>query len=90
MLRSEEQRLGTKNFSSLLRNNKFNKSLLACSIETIYFAYNQRDILDIQGIIALLDLSAYDLSKVIESFVMHSSSVSGTLLTKYHDATMEI
>lgn len=83
MLRSEEQRLGTKDFSSLLRNNKFNKSLLACSIETIYFAYNQRDILDIQGIITLLDLSAYDLSKVIESFVMHSSTLSRIMMRHF-------
>lgn len=48
-------------------------------MEIVYFAYNQCDILEIRDILEFLELEAYDLSRVIESFVMNSTVVSCNL-----------
>jgi hypothetical protein len=75
MLLGEEQRLGQRDFSTLLNNENFNKSLIVCSIETILFSYNCKDTLVFQDLLQLFDLQAFDFCKIIESFVLHNTWV---------------
>ncbi|XP_054837838.1 retinoblastoma-associated protein isoform X2 [Eublepharis macularius] len=81
ILKSEEKRLSIHNFSKLLNNSIFHVSLLACALEVVMATYgtprsaslNDRMIvetdLSFPWIINVLDLKAFDLYKVIESFI---------------------
>ncbi|XP_077172720.1 retinoblastoma-associated protein isoform X2 [Paroedura picta] len=81
ILKSEEKRLSIHNFSKLLNNNIFHISLLACALEVVMATYGtQRNAslsdrtsmetdLSFPWIINILDLKAFDLYKVIESFI---------------------
>jgi len=75
MLLGEEQRLGKTDFSTLLNNENFNRSLIVCSIETILFAYNCKDTLIFKDLLKLFELQPFDFCKIIESFILHNSWV---------------
>ncbi|XP_061463572.1 retinoblastoma-associated protein isoform X2 [Rhineura floridana] len=81
ILMSEEKRLSIHNFSKLLNTNIFHTSLLACALEVVIATYgtsrsasqsdsmNMETDLSFPWIINILDLKAFDLYKVIESFI---------------------
>jgi hypothetical protein len=76
MLIGEEVRLNTSDFSILLNNENFNKSLVLCAAETVLFAYNRPEVINSIDLMKLLNLEAFELSKVIESFVVHCTWLS--------------
>ncbi|XP_038051162.1 retinoblastoma-associated protein-like isoform X2 [Patiria miniata] len=80
MLRREEERLSTKDFSSLLLSDPFHKSLLACALEVVNvtYEYSPNEFSSMPGnasrllfpwILNVFSLKAYDFGKVLESFV---------------------
>ncbi|XP_060087784.1 retinoblastoma-associated protein [Heteronotia binoei] len=81
ILKSEEKRLSIHNFSKLLNNSIFHISLLACALEVVMATYgtprntslNDHTVMETDlsfpWIINILDLKAFDLYKVIESFI---------------------
>ncbi|NWT31879.1 RB protein, partial [Cardinalis cardinalis] len=79
MLKSEEERLSVQNFSKLLNDNIFHTSLLACAVEVVMATYgrnaSQSDStsaetdLSFPWILNVFDLKAFDIYKVIESFI---------------------
>eukprot|EP01080_Neovahlkampfia_damariscottae_P001516 gene1516-12642_t len=87
MLLGEEHRLGQTDFSTLLNNENFNRSLIVCSIETILFAYNCKDTVVFQDLLNTFDLQAFDFCKIIESFVLHNAWMSSSF--KRHFRTIE-
>lgn len=75
-LAAEETRLHQKDFSALLKNDKFNKALIACSIQTLFFVYNYRDVMELHELLKHLNIQAYDFVKVIENFVVNATWMS--------------
>nr|XP_020670607.1 retinoblastoma-associated protein [Pogona vitticeps] len=92
ILKSEEKRLSIHNFSKLLNNKIFHTSLLACSLEVVMATYGtsrsasqldnanmERD-LSFPWIINVLNLKAFDLYKVIESFIKAEPSLTREMI----------
>ncbi|XP_033637710.1 retinoblastoma-associated protein-like [Asterias rubens] len=80
MLKREEERLSTKDFSSLLHSDLFHKSLLACALEVVNvtYEYSPSEFSAMPGsasrllfpwLLDVFSLTAYDFSKVLESFM---------------------
>ncbi|XP_077987637.1 retinoblastoma-associated protein-like [Glandiceps talaboti] len=77
MLKSEEERLSMTDFSTLLHNDTFHKSLLAASVEVVMVTYgatwNSALSIDSEitfpGILNVFCLKGFDFYKVLESFV---------------------
>ncbi|KAF7697086.1 retinoblastoma-associated protein [Silurus meridionalis] len=80
MLKSEEKRLSVQNFSTLLNNDAFHSSLLACALEVVlatYVGYSLKNggsespemNLCFPWILDVFQLHAFDFYKVIESFI---------------------
>ncbi|XP_013404180.1 retinoblastoma-associated protein-like, partial [Lingula anatina] len=78
MLKAEEDRLSRADFSTLLNNDTFHKSLLACAVEVVMAAYAST----VPGnatpsstdtafpwVLAVFGLQAYNFHKVLESFI---------------------
>ncbi|XP_060640827.2 retinoblastoma-associated protein [Anolis sagrei] len=92
ILKSEEKRLSIHNFSKLLNNNIFHASLLACSLEVVLATYgtstnasqgdsvNMETNLSFPWIINILGLKAFDLYKVIESFIKAEPSLTREMI----------
>ncbi|XP_066488547.1 retinoblastoma-associated protein isoform X2 [Tiliqua scincoides] len=90
ILKSEEKRLSVHNFSKLLNNNIFHTSLMACSLEVVMATYgrtasqsdivNMETVLSFPWIINVLDLKAFDLYKVIESFIKAEPSLTKEMI----------
>ncbi|KAL8173222.1 UNVERIFIED_CONTAM: Retinoblastoma-associated protein [Gekko kuhli] len=92
ILKSEEKRLSIHNFSKLLNNNTFHISLLACALEVVMATYgtprnaslNDHTIMETDlsfpWIINILDLKAFDLYKVIESFIKAEPSLTREMI----------
>uniref|UniRef100_A0A674N1N0 Retinoblastoma 1 n=1 Tax=Takifugu rubripes TaxID=31033 RepID=A0A674N1N0_TAKRU len=74
MLKSEEKRLSVQNFSKLLNDSTFHTSLLACALEVVMFI----DPLNMcfPWILDVVELTAFDFYKVIESFIKADPTLS--------------
>eukprot|EP01117_Protostelium_nocturnum_P014894 TRINITY_DN5718_c0_g1_i4.p1 TRINITY_DN5718_c0_g1~~TRINITY_DN5718_c0_g1_i4.p1 ORF type:complete len:886 (+),score=280.19 TRINITY_DN5718_c0_g1_i4:164-2821(+) len=68
LLVSEESRLKSDNFSSLLNHGSFHQSLLACCFEIVAFIY-KLDRLQFPSIINRFGLLAFEYCKIIENVV---------------------
>ncbi|KAL0482943.1 hypothetical protein AKO1_014089 [Acrasis kona] len=73
MLQGEEKRLKEQNFTTLLTNENFHKSHIICSVETVLFAFNMRDLISFPDLLKLFKLQAFELSIIIESYVQHAT-----------------
>lgn len=91
MLKSEEKRLSVQNFSKLLNDSTFHTSLLACSLEVVMATYEESSFknggsdqtgsnLCFPWILNVLDLSAFDFYKVIESFIKAEPTLSKDII----------
>ncbi|XP_069737494.1 retinoblastoma-associated protein [Phaenicophaeus curvirostris] len=90
MLKSEEVRLSVQNFSKLLNDNMFHKSLLACAVEVIMATYSRNASqsdgtsaetdLSFPWILNVFDLKAFDFYKVIESFIKAEPSLTREMI----------
>ncbi|XP_044287727.1 retinoblastoma-associated protein isoform X3 [Varanus komodoensis] len=92
ILKSEEKRLSIHNFSKLLNNGIFHTSLLACALEVVIATYGisrntsqsnnmtMETDLSFPWIINILDLKAFDLYKVIESFIKVEPSLTREMI----------
>ncbi|KAK2828493.1 hypothetical protein Q5P01_019527 [Channa striata] len=85
MLKSEEKRLSVQNFSKLLNDSTFHKSLLACALEVVMATYGESSFkaggynsgsgdpaetdVCFPWILDVFNLAAFDFYKVIESFI---------------------
>ncbi|EFC40770.1 retinoblastoma protein [Naegleria gruberi] len=84
MLQGEEKRLsGTANFSTLLTNENFHRSLTICSIECVSFAYNSKDTIDLQVLLNEFVLEPFELSIVLESFVQNATWLNSALKRQF-------
>ncbi|XP_078693242.1 retinoblastoma-associated protein-like [Branchiostoma floridae x Branchiostoma belcheri] len=82
MLKMEEQRLNTSDFSNLLNKDTFHRSLLACSVEVIMTTYGvcwtpmlytmatTDTNTSFPWILDVFELKAYDFFKVLETFIL--------------------
>ncbi|XP_007563188.1 retinoblastoma-associated protein [Poecilia formosa] len=91
MLKSEEKRLSVQNFSKLLNDSTFHTSLLACSLEVVMATYEESSFknggsdqtgtnLCFPWILNVLNLSAFDFYKVIESFIKAEPTLSKDII----------
>uniref|UniRef100_M4A7D6 Retinoblastoma-associated protein n=1 Tax=Xiphophorus maculatus TaxID=8083 RepID=M4A7D6_XIPMA len=91
MLKSEEKRLSVQNFSKLLNDFTFHTSLLACSLEVVMATYEGSSFknggsdqtgtnLCFPWILNVLNLSAFDFYKVIESFIKAEPTLSKDII----------
>uniref|UniRef100_A0A3B5MA38 Uncharacterized protein n=1 Tax=Xiphophorus couchianus TaxID=32473 RepID=A0A3B5MA38_9TELE len=91
MLKSEEKRLSVQNFSKLLNDSTFHTSLLACSLEVVMATYEGSSFknggsdqtgtnLCFPWILNVLNLSAFDFYKVIESFIKAEPTLSKDII----------
>ncbi|XP_071407369.1 retinoblastoma-associated protein isoform X3 [Pithys albifrons albifrons] len=90
MLKSEEERLSVQNFSTLLNDNIFHTSLLACAVEVVMATYGRNASqsdgtsaetdLSFPWILNVFDLKAFDLYKVIESFIKAEPSLTREMI----------
>jgi len=78
MLRAERNNVGVQDFSTLLHNDIFHRSLLAMCLETVIFSYRVV-YLSFPFILAHCDLHPFDLSKVILNFVTHERTCPPSL-----------
>ncbi|XP_067848675.1 retinoblastoma-associated protein isoform X2 [Heptranchias perlo] len=81
MLKSEEERLSVHNFSKLLNDATFHRSLLACAVEVVMTTYGTTWSITLKSgiqvetdlsfpwILRVFDIKAYEFYKVIESFI---------------------
>ncbi|KAM4546496.1 retinoblastoma-associated protein [Fundulus diaphanus] len=91
MLKSEEKRLSVQNFSKLLNDSTFHTSLLACSLEVVMATYEESSFRNGGGdqtgtnlcfpwILDVLNLTAFDFYKVIESFIKVEPTLSKDII----------
>ncbi|XP_033127036.1 retinoblastoma-associated protein-like [Anneissia japonica] len=88
MLTSEAERLKQTNFSKLLCNETFHKSLLACSLEVVLLTYgtllspslnnlsNYECSVSFPWILGVFKIEAYDFCKVIETFLKEETKLT--------------
>ncbi|CAN6464487.1 unnamed protein product [Victoria cruziana] len=74
MCRAESQILQTSNLTSLLTNERFHRCMLACSAELV-LATHKTVTMMFPAVLERTGITAFDLSKVIESFVRHEESL---------------
>ncbi|RZC59504.1 hypothetical protein C5167_006801 [Papaver somniferum] len=74
MCRVEAQILHVSNLSSLLTNERFHRCMLACSAELV-FATHKTVIMLFPAVLERTGITAFDLSKVIESFVRNEETL---------------
>nr|CAG4711370.1 unnamed protein product [Naegleria fowleri] len=80
MLQAEEKRLGgATNFSNLLTNENFHRSLIVCAVECIAFGYNSKDSIGLVDLLNHFALEPFELSIVIESFVQNATWLNSAL-----------
>ncbi|XP_064126200.1 retinoblastoma-associated protein isoform X5 [Loxodonta africana] len=88
MLKSEEERLSIQNFSKLLNDNIFHKSLLACALEVVMATYSRSTSQNLDSgtdlsfpwILNVLNLKAFDFYKVIESFIKAEANLTREMI----------
>uniref|UniRef100_A0A674NAD1 Retinoblastoma-associated protein n=1 Tax=Takifugu rubripes TaxID=31033 RepID=A0A674NAD1_TAKRU len=92
MLKSEEKRLSVQNFSKLLNDSTFHTSLLACALEVVMATYGGSSFktggynqgggdaternMCFPWILDVVELTAFDFYKVIESFIKADPTLS--------------
>ncbi|KAG0500259.1 hypothetical protein HPP92_000331 [Vanilla planifolia] len=74
MCRAESQKLNGGNLTSLLTNERFHRCLLACSAELV-LATHKTVTMMFPAVLERTGITAFDLSKVIESFVRHEETL---------------
>ncbi|ONK72119.1 uncharacterized protein A4U43_C04F15940 [Asparagus officinalis] len=74
MCRAESQVLNCKNLTSLLTNERFHRCMLACSAELV-LATHKTVTMMFPAVLERTGITAFDLSKVIESFVRHEETL---------------
>lgn len=72
--RAEAQILNGNNLTSLLSNERFHRCMLACSAELV-LATHKTITLMFPAVLERAGITAFDLSKVIESFVRHEETL---------------
>lgn len=87
LLRAEEQRLGAThggNFSVLLANERFHRSLLWCATEIVFYSY-RTDRAFYPSNMSLVGVTPLDLIKVIESVVRFVKELSSVIVRRLSD-----
>lgn len=74
MCRAESNRLRSRNLTSLLTNERFHRCMLACSSELV-LATHKTVTMMFPAVLERSGITAFDLSKVIESFVRHEETL---------------
>ncbi|XP_074286888.1 retinoblastoma-related protein-like [Silene latifolia] len=74
MCTAEAQMLHAKNLTSLLTNERFHRCMLACSAELVLATHKAVTML-FPAVLEKTGITAFDLSKVIESFIRHENSL---------------
>ncbi|CAM6084448.1 unnamed protein product [Calypogeia fissa] len=86
MCRAESQRLANKNLTALLTNERFHRCMIACSAELVFYTHKTVT-MTFPAVLEPTGITAFDLSKVIESFVRHEETLPREL--KRHLNSME-
>eukprot|EP00250_Pteridium_aquilinum_P015746 c22740_g1_i1 orf=465-3686(-) len=74
MCQAESQRLHCENLSALLVNERFHRCMLACSAELVLATYKTVS-LNFPAVLEPTGITAFDVWKVIESFVRHEDTL---------------
>ncbi|XP_057866416.2 retinoblastoma-related protein isoform X2 [Cryptomeria japonica] len=74
MCRAESERLCSSNLTSLLTNEIFHRCMLACSAELVLETHKTVTVM-FPAVLEAAGITAYDFSKVIESFVRHEETL---------------
>eukprot|EP00249_Psilotum_nudum_P024606 c29235_g1_i5 orf=213-3407(+) len=74
MCRAESHRLQCNNLTALLTNERFHHCMLACSAELV-LATHKTVTMNFPSVLEPAGITAFDLSKVIESFVRHEETL---------------
>ncbi|KAL0717054.1 hypothetical protein Bca4012_066376 [Brassica carinata] len=74
MCRAEAQILHATNLNSLLTNERFHRCMLACSAELVLATHRSITML-FPAVLERTGITAFDLCKVIESFIRHEDSL---------------
>ncbi|KAL5724489.1 Retinoblastoma-related protein 1 [Ranunculus cassubicifolius] len=74
MCKAEAQRLQANNLTLLLVNERFHRCMLACSAELVLATHKAATLL-FPTVLDRTGITAFDLSKVIESFIRHEESL---------------
>ncbi|WOL03887.1 retinoblastoma-related protein [Canna indica] len=74
MCRAESYILNGSNLTSLLSNERFHRCMLACSAELVLTAHKTVTLM-FPAVLEKTGITAFDLSKVIESFVRHEETL---------------
>lgn len=74
MCRAESHILNGNNLTSLLSNDRFHRCMLACSAELV-LATHKTVTMMFPAVLEKTGITAFDLSKVIESFVRHEETL---------------
>ncbi|KAG6512896.1 hypothetical protein ZIOFF_031035 [Zingiber officinale] len=74
MCRAESHILNGSNLTSLLSNERFHRCMLACSSELVLTAHKTVTLM-FPAVLEKTGITAFDLSKVIESYVRHEESL---------------
>ncbi|XP_056844873.1 retinoblastoma-related protein 1-like isoform X2 [Raphanus sativus] len=74
MCKAEAQILHVNNLNSLLTNERFHRCMLACSAELVLATHKSITML-FPAVLERTGITAFDLSKVIESFIRHEDSL---------------
>lgn len=74
MCQAESQRLHCENLSALLVNERFHRCMLACSAELVLATYKTVS-LNFPAVLEPTGITAFDVWKVIESFVRHEETL---------------
>lgn len=89
MILEEEKKLSNDQFIGILSNDKFFKSLVACSAETVLFVHNIITI-SFEQILFNAKVSPFDFWKIISPFLRFDSKIPTPLKKHFREIEMKI
>lgn len=78
ILEAEGKRIGTYNLDSLVCNERFQRSLIACAAEASCASFGRTQIVPFPGVLERLELPSFEMSKAIKSFLDHTRGLPRT------------
>lgn len=74
MLQAEKRRLRHTDFTTLLSNDEFHKSLLASALEIVFFSFKDKE-LEFPFLMNLFNIKPFEFIKIIESVIRSENVV---------------
>jgi len=89
LLVQEERKTKRVQYSEIIRNDNFHRSLIAASIETVFFVNNYTD-LSFTMLLELCNINSFEFWRIIASYIKFDSNMPHQLRKHFSDLEVKI